>query len=331
MTSDEDLLIDDSLFRVMPVLDLDSSFGSEMTVYEQIEMELPVQDDDASPNVNDDTDNNNGNGSVDVDLVALNHCDDRYFRLSLVDFGCGRRSGIVPFREYITHDEPTDELHSELYSLTLESLRDEIVRCFPQLETMVSRAVIHAFSPTTTTKKSMRHCSVVVEEERHAVTARHNEYMMQQQLNAAFAHVRNGKMSPDAAARQILEHAAICGLECTNDTPAFTHDPCSREQCTDDSISVELTNTSLEDDCNESWDGQIEHNNILCDVPHLMGSLRDINIDIDDPLQSSNHGESKTPHSSHLLESDMCSPPSSTKISVRTKSRPTSRIELRSE
>jgi hypothetical protein len=57
------------------------------------------------------------------------------FRLSMVGFN-SMTSG---------EDEINDELHSDLYSNSLTSLRNQIVSCLPQTEEMVSRAIMNAF------------------------------------------------------------------------------------------------------------------------------------------------------------------------------------------
>jgi hypothetical protein len=282
------MIVDTNLFRLMPVSDLDSSFGSEMSVHKQNKMKLPVkvQDDNDSPNADDDSDNNNNDhNSVgassfpNLDQAAINS--GGYRRLSLVS-DRRRRSSCVP---RFIHVPMTDELHSELYSSTLESLREKVVDGFPQLETMVSLAVIHAFSPST--RKRPRHWM----EEEAGATINNFDCWMQQQINTVFDRVRNGRMSPDAAAQQISEHVATCGQECANRTPEFVRGlvTCPRGQrCQDDSISLDLSSITLDDDWNDSWSEQIEHSNtVISDVPHLMGSLRDMDIDIEPVLQCS--------------------------------------------
>ncbi|KAL7567766.1 hypothetical protein ACA910_000521 [Epithemia clementina (nom. ined.)] len=48
-----------------------------------------------------------------------------------------------------------DELHSEVYSPMLESLRQRIVECLPQTEEMISRAIIHTFFPDYVSQSSL--------------------------------------------------------------------------------------------------------------------------------------------------------------------------------
>ena len=86
-------------------------------------------------------------GSSGSELDSLQSLADRHpgdgmgYRLSMV----GLSNGLAE----------VDELHSEVYSPMLESLRQRIVECLPQLEGMVSRSIIHTFFPDYVSQQSL--------------------------------------------------------------------------------------------------------------------------------------------------------------------------------
>ena len=86
-------------------------------------------------------------GSSEGELDSLHSFAERHpydgmgFRLSMVGLNCGLAE--------------VDELHSEVYSTMLESLRYRIVECLPQTEEMVSRSIIQTFFPDYASQHSL--------------------------------------------------------------------------------------------------------------------------------------------------------------------------------
>jgi len=159
------------------------------------------------------------------------------FRLSMAGLNSG-----------LEDDAIVDELHSDLYSPVLESLRQQITKCLPQTEEMVSRAIINAFFCDSDSQQSLDRslsdasmeldpyqieADAVLEayewvglnvdyaprpdaEEQAALS------FMQKQIDAIFLHIRNDKLSSDAASRVLLSVGAVLGLKFVNSIPVNT-------------------------------------------------------------------------------------------------------------
>jgi hypothetical protein len=157
------------------------------------------------------------------------------FRLSMA----GLNSGL--------EDEIVDELHSDLYSPGIESLRHQITECLPQTEEMVSRAIINAFFCDSDSQQSfdssLSDATTVLDPyqtEANAVWEAYEwvglnvEYaprpdaqelalsFMQKQIDDIFLHIRNDKLSSDAASRILLSVGAVLGLKFANSIPMDT-------------------------------------------------------------------------------------------------------------
>ena len=172
-------------------------------------------------------------GSGDyVGLVAAPEID---FRLSMVGLSSSdmcNQSGAT--------DPVVDELHSELYTPMLETLRRQITDYLPQLEDMVSRAIINAFFVDTESQHSFSSSSddqsdEVVTCDRVEATTLHEAYnywdlhlsgdspafeeeelrlsFMQEQIDAVFIRVRNEELFPEQAARILLSVAGLVGFK----------------------------------------------------------------------------------------------------------------------
>jgi RNA recognition motif. (a.k.a. RRM, RBD, or RNP domain) len=137
-------------------------------------------------------------------------------------------------------DEVNDELHSDLYSNSLSSLRSQIVTYLPQTEEMVSRAIINAFfveaqsSPLSFSFRSLdkiNHCQVeadfILEAFRWArlnvdVAPRSDVedlgmQFLQKCIDNIFLLIRNEELNSDEAARVVYSVAAILRLKFAND------------------------------------------------------------------------------------------------------------------
>jgi hypothetical protein len=157
------------------------------------------------------------------------------FRLSMVGLNSGLEDAIV------------DELHSDLYSPVLESLRQQITECLPQTEEMVSRAIINAFFCDSDSQQSfdssLSDATTALDPyqtEANAVWEAYEwvglnvEYaprpdaqelalaFMQKKIDEIFLHIRNDKLSSDAASRILLSVGAVLGLKFANSIPMDT-------------------------------------------------------------------------------------------------------------
>lgn len=157
------------------------------------------------------------------------------FRLSMV----GLNSGV--------EDEVVDELHSDIYSPLLESLRDQIIQCVPQAEEMVSRAIINAFfvdsdsqnSLSTQSSRSLASGSPVQIEaaclwdayewvsQNIDCTPRLDAQdqaldVMEKHIESVCVYLRNDMLNANEAARILLGVAAILGLKFINSIPRDT-------------------------------------------------------------------------------------------------------------
>ena len=134
-----------------------------------------------------------------------------------------------------------DELHSELYTPILDSLRLMITSYLPQTEEMVSRAIINAFfvdsnslrsdssSLSERTRERQVTDSYEIEADRlfrahqwvevEANKASRIQYeelslrFFQKQIDDMFVHIRNEELTSDEAARILLSVAAVLGLK----------------------------------------------------------------------------------------------------------------------
>ena len=134
-----------------------------------------------------------------------------------------------------------DELRSELYSSTLDILRDEVAASVPETEDMMSRAIIAAFSEDHDSDAS--HDSVSEQSERGPLDeaeieadalAAVVEWMcwstkfvppigmkerkleaMQRHAETMVSHVRHERLSPHAASKIMLWLAILLGLDVT--------------------------------------------------------------------------------------------------------------------
>jgi hypothetical protein len=154
--------------------------------------------------------------------------------------GLGFRLSMAGLNTSGVEDEIVDELHSALYSPTLESLRHQITECLPQTEEMVSKAIINAFFCDSDSQQSFDSLSDAGMEldpyqtEANAVWEAYEwvglnvEYaprpdaeelalsFMQKQIDDIFLHIRNDKLSSDAASRILLSVGAVLGLKFAN-------------------------------------------------------------------------------------------------------------------
>ena len=148
------------------------------------------------------------------------------FRLSMVGFNSMTSS----------EDEINDELHSDLYSNSLTSLRNQIVSCLPQTEEMVSRAIINAFfgesqncEPVYAFRSmdevdgSQIEVDYILEALRWvrlnvAVAPRVDVadlllQFLQKCVDSIFLLIRSEQLNSDEAARVVLSVASVLGLE----------------------------------------------------------------------------------------------------------------------
>lgn len=171
--------------------------------------------------------------SFDVDLTDDDSVpdpdmpyEDSGLRLSMAGFSAGD-----------VQREPVDELHSDMYSAMVESLRTEITNHLPQSEALVSRAIIHAFFPDNDSETSPSDGSFsITERDAEQVEADslcnadewaklNLEYApapdvedrvlsyFQKQVETIFSYVRNEELEPSDASRILLNIAAVLRLE----------------------------------------------------------------------------------------------------------------------
>jgi hypothetical protein len=170
-----------------------------------------------------------------VDLMEESSPEALEFRLSMAGLNSGLDDAIV------------DELHSDLYSPGIESLRHQITECLPQTEEMVSKAIIHAFFCDNDSQQScdssLSDATMALDPyqtEANAVWQAYEwvglnvEYaprpdaqelalsFMQKQIDDIFLHIRNDKLSSDAASRILLSVGAVLGLKFANSIPMDT-------------------------------------------------------------------------------------------------------------
>jgi hypothetical protein len=166
-----------------------------------------------------------------ADLMEESSPEALEFRLSMAGLNSGLDDAIV------------DELHSDLYSPGIESLRHQITECLPQTEEMVSKAIIHAFFCDTDSQQScdssLSDATMALEPYQTEANAVWHAYewveyaprpdaqelalsFMQKQIDDIFLHIRNDKLSPDAASRILLSVGAVLGLKFANSIPMDT-------------------------------------------------------------------------------------------------------------
>ena len=164
--------------------------------------------------------------SEEESLRAPNTPENLGWRLSLAGFSAGA-----------LEREPVDELHSDVYSTMVESLRSEITNHLPQTEGLVSRAIIHAFFPDSDSETAPSYGSFSITERdplqveadflsRADEWARLNldfapapdaedralQYF-QKHVENLFSYVRNEELAPEDASRILLNVAALLRLE----------------------------------------------------------------------------------------------------------------------
>lgn len=170
-----------------------------------------------------------GSGSLDQTP------DDVGFRLSMAGFSQQAGPSI----------EVVDELHSDLYSPILESLRQLIAEVLPQLEDMVSRAIINAFyvdhaasfeglslSSSSSFDKEPHQVEVeaLLEARKFSTDTKSGGQsdderrlsFMQKQVDDVFIRVRNEELSSEEAARILISVASLIGLRFSNPVPRCT-------------------------------------------------------------------------------------------------------------
>jgi hypothetical protein len=222
---------DFGLFRVSFISDFDSSIGDDIAVYHQIEFEeatpqqsFPCQavDDCTSieQQIHDDDDD-------DSSLIYFYASESSDYRLSLAGMTCTCDND----------NEPVDELYSGRYSAMIDTLRNQLMECLPQTESMFSRSIIHAFSSSYTQASysddrssldtgNSKTAADLVQEAREWValqlgsTPADREQYLQEQMDAVFAHVRNQELSSDDALQIVLGIASVLGLEPAEPAPA---------------------------------------------------------------------------------------------------------------
>ena len=157
------------------------------------------------------------------------------YRLSMVGLNSGRGFEVV------------DELHSELYSTALETVRCSLLETLPQAEQMVSKAIMDAFIAAddsfNDTFSSASSSFMEVDASQieanalcevyewilfHLRYARREDFaeqtmaVMQRHVTRIFAYIRDEELSSDDAARILLHIAAILGLEFATPFPMKT-------------------------------------------------------------------------------------------------------------
>lgn len=150
------------------------------------------------------------------------------FRLSM--------AGLTPSRP---GDEVVDELRSDLYSSTIEVLRNQITECIPETEELVSRAVINAFfSGDDESRTSHDSISESFSEpfpgaihfevdsmsqayewlrlnRNHALRPDHKERkleFLQKQVDAVMLEIRRERLSANEACQILFSVACVLGL-----------------------------------------------------------------------------------------------------------------------
>ena len=134
-------------------------------------------------------------------------------------------------------DEVVDELQSDLYSSTIDTLRTRITECIPQTEEMVSRAIMNAFfsdddslqSQESFSEDSTEHffehsmqleADAVVQAYEWVnqsgrgipdVTERLD--FLQKQIDSVMAEIRRGRLSAGDACQHLISVACVLGLE----------------------------------------------------------------------------------------------------------------------
>lgn len=156
----------------------------------------------------------------------------------------------------ISHNEIKDELHSELYSPMLESLRSQISEYLPQLEDEVSRAIINAFyvdpdatqdsisatsssssleSALTTSNADPYQVEADALRETYEFVAANRKKLsssddccdlyhtyMQKRIDSVFVKVRNDELKPEQATRILLSIASVLRLKFAKPMPRDT-------------------------------------------------------------------------------------------------------------
>jgi hypothetical protein len=176
------------------------------------------------------------------DLECWKHGNDQQFpeamdyRLSMVGLSSGRDFQMV------------DELHSELYSTSLENVRCGVTECLPQTEEMLSRAIMDTFIATDDSfedsistffsDSSLEEYASQIEAnalwEASEWTALNVDYarcqdaeeralvVMQRNITSVIRRIRDEELSSDAAISFLLSVAAVLGLKFAAPIPRDT-------------------------------------------------------------------------------------------------------------
>jgi hypothetical protein len=135
------------------------------------------------------------------------------------------------------HDDLEDELTSELFTNNLESLRHRLTTMMPEVEDLVSRAIINAFSEDRDSSSSLSSCSfdsmeyspirievsslwdalswmeLNIDYAPRADAEEQKRLFLQKQVDAIFVHVRHENLTEDAAVRILCNVATLLGME----------------------------------------------------------------------------------------------------------------------
>jgi hypothetical protein len=168
------------------------------------------------------------------------------FRLAMV--GLDRRFTLEDTKR--TH-EVKDELHSDLFSPVLESLREQITSYLPQADDVVSRAITNAFCAEDSTcslgSSDTTSISLMSSDGKDALGVEANMLrdaynwsvkvkasdnkdglecvrleFLQRRIDELFMGIRNDNLEPEEVARITLNVAAQTGLSMTKPLPATT-------------------------------------------------------------------------------------------------------------
>jgi hypothetical protein len=149
----------------------------------------------------------------------------------------GWRLSLAGFNAGASARDTVDELHSDVYSTMVESLRTKITEHLPQTEGLVSRAIIRAFFPDNDSETSPSYDSLSINDRdpqqvevdcisRTEEWARLNVEVapslesedkvlryFQKHVEKLFSYVRNEELVPEDACRILLNVAAILQLD----------------------------------------------------------------------------------------------------------------------
>ena len=130
-------------------------------------------------------------------------------------------------------DSLEDELTSDLFTNSLERLRQRVTAMIPSVDDLVSRAIVNAFSGDRDSSSSFSSCSFesthpshihiemsaiwdalsLNDSESQADFEEQKQELLQKQIDSIFVHVRQGNLTEDAAVRILCNVATLVGLE----------------------------------------------------------------------------------------------------------------------